>query len=192
MEIKKFCTVFIILQFLTCWNNANAQEDLFGAGVELTVPTGDFAELTNEGIGFSARREYVLTEKLSFSIHSGINIHAIDEEYRDTLETYVQFPLQIGGSFFPDSVGYGFFLGAKTGLHLTYFSTKNSNSSAGIFSWLEGSSTHWSGSAEIGYSLDGSFALSFRYQLLSSAIAESSIFVNTSQSFLALTGIFYL
>jgi len=193
MKYGKLCLILsLLISLLSFSHKSSAQENLLGGGVELAVPLGDLADIASLGFGISARNDMVLTDQLSFTAQSGLNFYLIQDDFKDFINSYIQFPLQIGLGYYPNGVGYGFFGGAKAGMHLNYYSTEEIETAAGTTGGVAETGYNWSAAGEVGYAIDGYYSIGLRYQYVGSGGDTSGTqFGGDAYSYVALTGIYY-
>ncbi|MFN2424536.1 MAG: hypothetical protein ABR572_12260, partial [Cryomorphaceae bacterium] len=115
-NILTACATAALLVFAT--SGLKAQETFGNAGLEVVVPTGDWAEAYGLGIGGSGGVEFGLSDNFAVTANAGIAFLTVDDEFSDFISSVWIAPIQVGGRFYLDEQRSGLFLEAKAGVQI--------------------------------------------------------------------------
>jgi hypothetical protein len=170
-------------------NNVQAQDSFGTAGLDISVPLGDFGDFANLGLGPALGYDLAVTDQLSLHASSGLLFYLLDEG--DFYDYYLQVPLQVGGRFFVDEVGHGFYAGLKVGGHITAAKTADLEILGTTVEGESDSEFNLSLAPELGFFLTDQISASLRYQMIFIAEDEDTGQESTTFSYLGLTGAFH-
>jgi|SRR5690606_9627112 len=150
---------------------ANAQENIFSAGLELALPMGDFGDAANLGYGVSAQYEFGLTDRIGLNLNAGVLMYAMEGDGF----SFTHVPIQVGGRFYLSESREGLFLGVKAGVHIGMSKVDDMEVAGFTIEGSSDSNTNFSFAPEVGYFLTENISLALRYQIITAGKQEVSV-----------------
>ena len=172
-------------------NNAQAQDNFGTVGLDISVPLGDFGDFANLGLGPALGYDLAVSDQLSVHASTGLLFYLLDGDLGDFYDYYLQVPLQVGGRFFVDEVGQGFFGGLKVGGHITALKTGDVEILGTTVEGDSDSEFNLSLAPELGLFVTDQISASLRYQMIFIGEDEDTGQESTTFSYIGLTGAFH-
>ena len=165
--MKRVALIMLAIAGLTfTGNQLKAQESFASAGLELTLPMGDFSDVFPFGAGLSLQYEFGVTRQFSVTGNVGYTYLTLDSDLKDFYKNGSFIPIQFGGKYYLDKQRSGLFLAAQLGVHIVSITTEDIEFFGVKVEGETNSETEFSFAPEVGYFVNENVSLALRFNLI--------------------------